>query len=78
MAPRHRRIVSSPEPEDLPSSNVQERDLDNVSGSNEPAAPSDRVDVNNPDIAPTLPKSSSDVQYFFDKSGDKAVCKECR
>ena len=55
-------------------------DLDNISGSDEPE-PGDQVPivvVNDPDVIKHPPKSSADIIYFFDKSGEKIVCKICR
>ena len=69
-------------------------DLDAVSGSEDDSEPvrndhgsdvnstAERGDspirVNDPD-AIALPKSAAgDIRHFFDRSGDKVVCKECR
>jgi hypothetical protein len=48
-----------------------------VSDSDEPDHGLD-VHVNNPDVAPTSRKIAADIHYFFDKTGDKVVCKECK
>jgi hypothetical protein len=94
MAPRgaRRRIVTSPEPNDQPSSgppaptsqpvnDTEHFTLDNVSGSDEPVH-SDHgrnEGVNNPDAAPTKLKSTADVDYFFDKkSRDVTFCVVCK
>jgi hypothetical protein len=68
----------------------EEFDLDNISGDEDDyeQLPSDHgcdVDspargghVNDPDAAP-LPKTTAmDIRHFFDKSGDKVICKVCR
>jgi hypothetical protein len=72
MAPRTRRAVSSPEPESI--------NPDDVPGSDEPAhSDSGRDnDINDPDAVPILRKAGSDIRFFFDKTGSKTVCKECR
>ena len=85
MATRNHRIVSSPEPEPaLPSlapsshSTDLQPSLGDVLGSNKSAHD---VGINDPDAIPILPKTGAgapDIQFFFDKSGSKTVCKECR
>ena len=85
MATRNHRIVSSPEPKPAspslaPSScsTDLQPSLGDVSGSDESAH---NVGINDPDAVPILPKTSAstpDIQFFFDKSGSKTVCKECR
>ena len=85
MVTCNRQIVSSPEPEPaLPSlaaslhSTDLQPSLGNVLGSNESAH---NVGINNPDAVPIPPKTGAgapDIQFFFDKSGSKTVCKECR
>jgi len=85
MVTRNHQIVSSPEPKPalpslVPSShstNLQPS-LGDVSGSDESAH---NVGINDPDAIPILPKTGAgapDIQFFFDKSGSKTVCKECR
>jgi hypothetical protein len=79
MAPcgAHCRIVTSPEPDDQPSSgplaptlqpvNTQDTEhfaLNDVSGSNKPAY-SHNEGVNNPDTDLTKSKSMADVDYYF-------------
>jgi len=62
-------------PASQPAESQESFNLDNVSGSDEPAQVDrgDKIKVNDPD-AITLPKvPTSDVLYFFDKS---AVCWE--
>jgi hypothetical protein len=34
--------------------------------------------VNDPDAIPSLKPGASDIHYFFDRSGEKAVCRICR
>lgn len=34
--------------------------------------------INDPDDGPTPRTAGADIRYFFDKSGDSTVCKECR
>jgi hypothetical protein len=74
MAPRTHRVGSSLEPENF--------NLDDVPGSDEPARSDSSgpdIDVNDPDAVPILPKAGApDIRFFFDKTGSKAVCKECR
>jgi len=70
---------------DTQASNLQDREvfnLDNVSGSDSdhsrPATATTPGEINDPG-APTLPKTAAaDIRYFFDKTGEKAVCNECR
>jgi hypothetical protein len=95
MAPHgaRRRIVTSPEPDEQPSSGppappsqpVTTQDgenfnLDDVSGSDKPAHsnPGRNEGVNNADTALTKLKSTADVNYFFDKKGDTTVCMVCK
>ena len=85
MATHNYRIVSSPEPEPTSPSlapSSYSTDLQpspgDVLGSNKSAH---NVEINDPDTVPILPKtgaSAPDIQFFFDKSGSKTVCKECR
>ena len=61
----------------LCSTNLQPS-LGDVSGSNKSAHD---IGINDPDAVPILPKTGTgtpDIQFFFDKSGSKTVCKECR
>lgn len=69
-------------------------DLDAISGSEDDYAPphSDHGSdanstaqventgdhVNDPDTAPVPKSTAHDILYFYDKSGDKVVCKICR
>jgi len=71
----------SPAPASQPAESQESFNLDNVSGSNEPAQVDhgDKIKVNDPN-AIALPKvPTSDVLYFFDKSavGEKVICKVC-
>jgi hypothetical protein len=92
--PPNRRAVPPPDPKpslpspastslpaDLQASTSQDNfDLDNVSGSDE-SDRGDVVEINNPDTAPTLRQRSQfapDILYFYDKTGDLSICKECR
>ena len=34
--------------------------------------------VNDPDTVPSSKKAANDIRHFFDKSGNKVVCKICR
>jgi len=68
-------------PASQPAESQESFNLDNVSGSDEPAQVDrgNKIKVNDPD-AITLPKVPiSDVLYFFDKSavGEKVICKVC-
>jgi len=85
MATRNRRIVTSPEPEPAsPSLAPSSRSTDlqpspgDVSGSDESAH---NIGINDPDAVPIPRKTGAgapDIQFFFDKTGSKTVCKECR
>jgi len=85
MVTHNRRIVSSPEPKPaspslVPSSHSTDLQpsLGDVLGSDKSAH---NVGINNPDAVPIPPKTGAgapDIQFFFDKSGSKTVCKECR
>jgi len=82
MATRNRRIVSSPEPKPASPSlapSLQSTDLPSpgdVSGGDKSAHD---VGINDPDAVPIPHKTgAADIQFFFDKTGSKAVCKECR
>jgi len=85
MVTHNCRIVSSPEPEPaspslVPSSRSTDLQpsLGDVLGSDKS---SHNVGINNPDAVPIPPKTGAgapDIQFFFDKSGSKTVCKECR
>jgi len=73
--------LPSPAPASQPAESQESFNLDNVSGSDEPAQVDcgDKIKVNNPD-AIALPKvPTSDVHYFFNKSavGEKVSCKVC-
>jgi len=89
MAHRHTAVTRSqskpsspsPAPASQPAESQESFNLDNVSGSNEPAQVDhgDKIKVNDPD-AIALPKVPiSDVLYFFNKSavGEKVICKVC-
>ena len=91
MPPRRRPVVPSPEPErpsPSPAPALQPTDsqesfgLGNVSGSDEPADSDHGHDegVNNPDAIPKRRDKGgpADIQFFFDRTGNKVVCKECR
>jgi len=82
METRNCCIVSSPEPEPAsPSLAPSSRSTDlpslgDVPGGDESAH---NVGINNPDAVPIPHKTgAADIQFFFDKTGSKAVCKECR
>ena len=73
--------LPSPAPASQPAESQESFNLDNVSGSDEPAQVDcgDKIKVNNPDTI-ALPKvPTSDVHYFFNKSavGEKVSCKVC-
>ena len=74
MAPCTHWVGSSLKPENF--------NLNNVPGSNKPACSDSSghdIDVNDPDAIPILPKAGApDIRFFFDKTGSKAICKECR
>ena len=71
MAPRTRRVVSSPERENI--------NLDDVPDGDEPAhSDIGPGDINDPDAVRISSKAGADVRFFFDKTGDKTVCRECR
>jgi len=80
MAPHNRRIVS-PDLEPASPAAIPEEifNLDDVPGNDNPDSDFGRdVGVNDPDTIP-MPKSGAlDIHYFFDKTGEKIVCKECR
>jgi len=78
---RSKPSLPSPAPASQPAESQESFNLDNVSGSDEPAQVDcgDKIKVNDPD-AIALPKvPTSDVLYFFDKSavGEKIICKVC-
>jgi len=85
MATRNCQIVSSLEPKPTsPSLAPSSRSTDlqpslgDVLGSDKSAH---NIGINDPDAVPILPKTGTgapDIQFFFDKSGSKTVCKECR
>lgn len=86
MAPR-RQVVNpleptpslpSPAPASQPVDSQESFALDDVSGGDQPGSDHGDVGGNNPD-AIAMPKGNvaPDILHFFDKSGDKAKCKEC-
>ena len=82
MATCNRCIVSSPEPEPaLPSLAPLSWSTDlpspgDISGGDKSAHD---IGINDPDAIPIPHKTgAADIQFFFDKTGSKAVCKECR
>ena len=59
----------SPAPTSQPSEPQETFALDDVSGGD--------VEGNDPDAIAKPKDDVTDIQYFFDKSGDKVKCKEC-
>ena len=44
-----------------------------------PTAQIGDVEINNPDMSLTSRKAvAADIHYFFERSGDKVICKECK
>ncbi len=90
MAPRRtRRAIASPEseppspslaPASRPASTSQEGfNLGDAPGSDKSSHSDYDRYVNDPDAIPAKSKSSAvEVNFFFDKTGPKAVCKVCR
>jgi hypothetical protein len=80
MAPRkhNRRIDSSQEPEPSLPTDTQLNDtdifhLDNISGSDD-----DDIQVNVPGVQKPSRNTAKDIEYFFKKVGNKAICLHCR
>jgi len=70
----------SPAPVSQPAESQESFNLDNVSGSDEPARGDhgDEIRVNDPDTVATPNDTITDIQYFFDKTGtEKVTCKVC-
>lgn len=75
MAPHNRRIVS---PDLEPASPTENFNLDDVPGNDNPDSDSGHdVGVNDPDAVPMPKTGAVDIRYFFDKTGERAVCKVC-
>jgi len=70
--------LPSPAPALQPVNSQESFALDDVSGGDQPGSDYGGIGVNNPN-AIAMPKGNiaPDILYFFNKSGDKAKCKEC-
>ncbi len=93
MPRRRHRVASSPELDEAPTpqphprtnmrvSTLQDREhfnLGDVSGSDSdaPTTQGGKNVINDPD-GPMPNTAAADIHYFFDKSGDSSVCRECR
>ena len=75
-------VARTSQPAALRASTSQDNsDSGDVSGSDNgaPSDPGTKVVVNNPDAVPVRKGVVAyDILHFFDKSGVRAVCKECR
>jgi len=86
MAPCHQVVnpleptpsLPSPAPVSQPVNSQESFALDDVSGGDQPGSDHGNVGGNNPN-AIAMPKGNvaPDILHFFDKSEDKAKCKEC-
>jgi hypothetical protein len=65
--------VSGSEDDSKPPDSDHGRDVDSTSqGENS------RNHVNDPNTIPSSKNTANDINHFFDRSGDKAICKICR
>lgn len=74
-------VAPAPRPAALQASTSQDSfDPGDVPGNDEGAHGDSGPDirVNDPDAVPVRKGGALDVKFFFDKTGARAICKECR